>query len=68
MEMRVKRAPETRIIRRLPTALTTPQTQAHEMPVAEIIIWTPARALTALGRIVIEVFGKTQPVPAREKI
>lgn len=68
MEMRVKRAPETRILRRLPTALTTPQTQTQEMPVAEIVIWTPARAVMALGRMMVEAFVKSQPVTAREKI
>lgn len=63
-EKKLKHAPETRIIRRLPTALTAPPTRPREMPVQEIAIWTPGRAVTKLVRSIAEVFGK----PVRETL
>lgn len=63
-EIKLKHAPETRTIRRLPTALTAPPTRPREMPVQEIAIWTPGRAVTTLVRGIAEFFGK----PVRETI
>ena len=54
----MKRAPDTRSIRRLPTAFTAPPPRPRDMPEARIVIWTPGRALAAFLRSIADAFVK----------
>ncbi len=56
-EKQLKRALDTSSIRRLPTALTAPPPRPREMPVQEIVVWTPGKALVAMFRTFGELWG-----------
>ncbi|GAA0536071.1 hypothetical protein GCM10008941_14620 [Rhizomicrobium palustre] len=66
-ETKLKRAPDTRTIQRLPTALTAPPPRPRAMPKAEIVIWTPALAYSAVMRSIAELFAKPVRGALREE-
>jgi hypothetical protein len=65
-ETNVKHAPDAQSVR-LPTVLTAPMPRLRDMPVQEIVVWTPSRAIVALSRGVAEFFGRPVPEAVRDE-